>query len=306
MKYNEIQIHYFLPEGLHSADAFLIAKAESEFIHMIKEVAYLIEIDFKLDVEALTEGGLIQTWKAFGANSGQIGCLLALISILISLKPQPDKELVELQKEQIRLQIEVLKKQLKTKTIDLSAGEIENAAGEINKHLKVIRRRSNFYQSIINERRIDSVSFTISENGSHHKKTVTIEREKFHDFVALMGELPPEKDENAVIGIISPVLKKGRYKWKGEYKGNYIEFWITDTSFKRSVLKKEIEFHSGTAINCVLDLKLKVDEIGELTNAGYIVRVVKKVLDDDYEFVTKSGRIFESKKENESNQLKLF
>lgn len=307
MNYNEIEIHYYLPEGIHSADAYQIAKAENEFISLIKELGQLLEIDFKLETEALSEGGIRQKWKAFGKNSGQIGCLLAIVGIVIALRPQTDRELIELQKEESRLHIEYLKKQLEEASEEEpSEDEVIEAAKEASSTIKVTRRRSNFFQAIQREEKISAVSFSVLEDGAPIREPTQIDRPEFPDYIALTGELPTELDENAEIGIISPVLTKGRFKWKGEYGGQFIEFWIQDKKFKESVLRKQIEFHNGTAIKCVLEMKIKVDEIGDLSKAGYYVKVVKQVVDEGFEFTTESGRNYLAKKEYEKNQLNLF
>lgn len=306
MNANRIEIHYHLPHGVHSADAFLLAKAETEFISIIKEVATALDITLKLETEALAEGGIKQIWKAIGDNAPQLSLLLSIVAIVIALNPPTDKELIDLQKEEARLHIEVLKKELAASEPENAAEAVDCVTNELNHRLNVVKRRSNFYQAIYQEQKIQGVSYTTLYDEVPTEDPTHLKREEFPNFFALTSNLPREVDEDATIGIISPVLKKGRFKWKGEYEGQVIEFWIQDQLFKDSVLSKDVEFRNGTAINCVLEIKVKVNEVGEVSNAGYYVTTVKKVIDDGFEFVTERGRAFAAKKYQEKNQLNLF
>lgn len=306
MNANQIEIHYFLPEGVHSADAFKLVKAETEFISIIKEISLTFNVEFKLETQAVTEGGIKQIWKAIGNNAPQISIILSIVAIVIALLPKGDEELIKLQKEKNQLQIQLLKKELNENNSSPKGDRINNAADEISSTLKIVRRRSNFYQALYDEEKITSVSYSIFEENAPIKEPTTVDRNDFRKYIALTGELPAEVDEEAIIGIISPVLVKGRYKWRGEYKGAFIEFWIQDKNFKESVLRKEVEFHSGTAIKCEMEIKIKVDEIGDVSNAGYYVKIVKSILDEDYEFITESGRKHAAGKNYNRNQLDLF
>jgi hypothetical protein len=306
MNDNQIEIHYFLPEGVHSADAYKLVEAETEFISIIKEIALTFDVKFKLEVQALTEGGIKQIWNAIGDNAPQISLILSIVAIVIVLQPKGDEELIRLQKEESQLQIQLLKKELAVIETSPEPVKINRAAEELSSTLKIVRRRSNFYKALYDEEKISSVSYSVFAKNIPIKKPTYVDRNEFPQYIALSGELPAEVDEDAIIGIISPVLKKGRFKWKGEYNGTFIEFWIQDKKFKESVLRKEVEFHSGTAINCVMEIKIKVDEIGDISNAGYYVKIVKSILDEDYEFITKSGRKLEAEKNYNKIQMNLF
>lgn len=304
MRTNEIEIHYFLRDDVHSADAFAIAKAESEFIHLIKEVASHLDIRLHLETEALARGGIVQKWKVFNANSGGVACIFTLITLVITLLPDSDRELLELQKEEKRLQIQLLRNELKNQET-ASKETIEEAASELSADIKIVKRKSNFYQAIQSEEKIEAFEITPIENEEPTDKPIRVESDEFANFIALTGELPTEIDSEAIIEIISPVLKKGKFKWKGYYKNILIDFWLQDKEFKESVLRKEIDFHSGTAIECVLEMKIKVDEVGIVSTSGYYVKVVKKLLEYESEKITKSGEEYFAKQEAKKAQLHL-
>lgn len=311
MEPNEIEIHYYLSDGSHSANAFTIARAEIEFISLIRDLAESLDVKLELETQALTEGGIKQVWKAFGKNSGQIACLLSLAALIITLVPKGDRELIELQKEATRLEIEKLKKDLgKEEELPAEAPppnlDIQSAAEELNNDLKIVRRRSHFYSYIQSEDKISSVSFTKRRDQEPTDDPIRVERAAFSNYIALTGELPTIRDSSAVIEIISPVLKKGKFKWKGYYKGQFIEFWVKDKKFKESVIRKQYEFKNGTSIECVLEMKQKIDEVGSVWVSSYHVMLVKKVIDEDSEETTPQGDKYYTQIKNEEKQLKLF
>jgi hypothetical protein len=303
---NQFEVHYHIDGGEHTADAFILARAETEFIHLIREVSALAGIEVQLDAQALEAGGIRQIWKALGRNGPQISILLSLVGIVISLRPQTDQELVALQKEEAKLHIEALRREMAQATGSLPSAELADAAREIGSDLKVVRRRSSFYHAISAEKRISSVSYSLRKDGAWVQDLGSTDRHQFAEFVRFTGELQPEVDENATIGIISPVLKKGRYKWKGEYKGEYIEFWLQDEAFRESVFNKSVQFHSGAAIVCVLQIRLAVDEVGCLVRSGYYVKLVKEVVADGFQYTTEGARKLEQRKQRERQQMKLF
>lgn len=306
MKANEIEVHYYLPDGVHSANAFAMAKAETEFIYLFKEIASQLDIELQLEATALSEGGIVQKWKAFNKHSaGGVSCVIAALALIASLVPKGDRELIELSKQEKRLSIELMQKQLEEDQ-EPESEIIEEAAIEISQNIKVVRRRSNFYQAIQSEEKIEAVEFTRKEDNEPIDKPIRINRPEFANFIALTGTLPTEIDGSATIEIISPVLKKGRFKWKGYYKGAPIDFWLQDKKFKESVLRREVDFHSGTTIDCVLEMKIKIDEIGVISTAGYYVKVVKEIRDQTSAITTESGESYYAEIAAEEDQFKLF
>ncbi|WP_321516009.1 hypothetical protein [Marinifilum fragile] len=119
-------------------------------------------------------------------------------------------------------------------------------------------------------------------------------------------ELDPLNNENAVIEIISPVLKKGPHKWSGIYNGDSINFKLKSIEFNTLVQSGGIEFKNGSSINCHLVIKKKVDNEGLEKITGYEVLRVNNYFENDKPIETKEGRHYRQKKEAEKNQLDLF
>ncbi len=160
-------------------------------------------------------------------------------------------------------------------TNSLQEFELSKALTELEINPKINRFRSNFFKNVRKSEKIISVSATpLNDTNKPLNEPVTILRENFLQYIIESDELPNEIDDNAFIEIISPVLIKGKYKWKGFYKGQTIEFYMKDMTFKQSVLNKQISFKSGICIECQLELKKKVNELGDINIISYSVIAV--------------------------------
>lgn len=137
------------------------------------------------------------------------------------------------------------------------------------------------------------------------KKKKTVERQQFGKFILRSDTFPPNIDEEAVIDIISPVLKKGNFNWKGFYKGDIINFEMNDQTFKNSVLNKEIEFVNGTAIKCVLQQNRKIDETGLVKIIQNKVLTVIEIITGENYVATEQGKKYKRDKNLKNDQLKL-
>lgn len=185
-------------------------------------------------------------------------------------------------KEQAKLPIkkedsELYKHSMLDTTIEnnLQVYEFSKALTELEINPKINRFRSNFFKSVRKSEKIKHVSSTpLNDKNEPLDEPVTILRENFSQYIIESDELPNETDNAAFIEIISPVLIKGKYKWKGFYKGESIEFYMKDTTFKHSVLNKQISFTSGICIECVLELKKKMNELGIVNIISYSVLTV--------------------------------
>lgn len=301
---SRFEIHYFLQANEHSAEAFTMTRAGYEVISIIRLVCDEFEVESKIEVEALGVGGIRQIWKLIGRNSGALGIVIGVVGILLQLKPQGDKELIELQKEKLRLEVAELKKKAAEPTFSVSKESLSAAVHELSTDLQIVKRRSNFYHQLLSEPKIEKIEIQKPTQGVWGDFIVN--RSDFSDFVTSISEIDPLKNGDAVIGIISPVLRKGRYKWKGEYNGTYIEFWMQDKLFRNQVLTRAVQFKSGTAIRCRMEVRRVVDEAGDIVPAGYYVTLVREVLDNGFVFKTAAGMRDDAKTEAEENQFRLF
>lgn len=313
---NLFELHYYFNKDSHLIDASLRNRCEGEVLAILNEAASIFSIDISLYSSMPGEGGFRDFWKAIGKNSNQITILLVIVTIILSRVPTTDPEMEALEKEikkltieEKKLNIEKLKVELEKKTASEVDREILNKAVKvIDKNLKVVKRRSNLYSLLSNEKTIDKVGFTLSDSdsGEYFIDERQISRESFTKFIIQSDVLRADVDENAVIEIISPVLKEGRFKWKGVYDESVISFGMNDADFKEDVLLENVAFKHGSSIRCVLRKSREIDEVGDIKITGYSVTTVIEVIEGEDVHKTKQGIRYHHTKALKDSQQDLF
>lgn len=309
---NMLELHYYFGDTSHEIDALLRNKCEAELLGIILEAATLLEIDANLIKEAYKEGGFRDFWKAIGKSSPQITLLLLVIQIIISTAPFFDSENKELEKEEKRLSIEEKKLNINKLKQEIEKGEqtnksIDRAATSVGANLKIIKRKSNFYSLLGEHHKIEKIGFIVlNDDWQPVSNEKVVPRFDFSKYVLSTNKLRSEEDDCAVIEIISPVLKEGRYKWKGVYNENPINFEMQDYHFRDSVLFENIPFQHGSKIICVLVTHRELDEIGEIKITGYSVTTVLDKIDNDIPQETPQGKKYRHAKKLAESQGDLF
>ena len=305
-----LEIHYWFIDDSHSMDAVVQNKCEYELLAIIKEVSKQLSIDIAIETEPDGEGGFRKWLKLVSKEENKKGTIttsiiVALISLILITPLSKiteklidrlfeDTELNELQKEKLKLEIQQLKKQ---------NGNVYT----LDENTLIKKRRSNFYESLSKYSKIEKVSFVIvDENKNRKLVNRTVEKENFKDFILATDELEPTENENAVIEIIAPILKKGNYKWIGIYNGEAIAFNMKSNEFKSLVQNGNIEFKNGSSIICNLLIKRKINSEGLEFNIGYDVLRVDSYFENDKPIETIEGKRHRQVKEAQKQQLKLF
>lgn len=310
---NKLELHYYFDDSdnSHTMNAFVRNRCEFELLQIYSELQKELELDVKVETEAFEEGGLIEVWTFLADNAIQITLLLTALSQVISRIPLKKTKLEEkdlkLSIEERKLNLKALKKELKGKEPEQIT--IQNLNLIIDSNPKIIKHLSNYYKQLYNYPKVKKISTTkLSINKTKVEKPKFIARTEFDKFVIESDELKSEIDETATIEIISPVLKKGKYKWKGVYGkiGEAVDFYMKDKIFKQSVIAEGIEFKNGTFIDCILEKSRKINEIGEIYTSAYsVLTVLKKHYENTVE-ETPQGKRFRKEKEAEKQQFKLF
>ena len=121
-------------------------------------------------------------------------------------------------------------------------------------------------------------------------------------------DLDPETDEEAVIEIVSPVLKRDvrKTKWFGIYDGAYVPFTMKSNEFKTKVQIGEVSFKNGTAIKCLLEKQRKLDQEGQVKVKSYSVLEVYEIIQNEVKVETLEGRVRRVKKHEAEQELSLF
>ncbi|GHV40806.1 hypothetical protein FACS1894179_07950 [Bacteroidia bacterium] len=333
---NTLELHYWFTDQSHSMDAEVQNKCERELLAIINEIAKSFNAEVVIETEPLADGG-IKRWftillkkestrVAFytalitalvtGVIITPIGATLSEIGKQVIEKIFEDSEIKELEKEILKEKLNNLKedtesKQLEQKKVDEEIKNLrldsELKIQQISVNKVIPKKKSVFYDTLEKYPKINQISITVEDKA---KKAVLdekiIQRSKFKEFIIVSDSLNPIQDEEAIIEIISPVLKKGDYKWRGIYKGQDLLFNMQSNEFKTHVQTGDIEFKNGTSINCSLEMKRKLDNDGnEIIIERNIVRVNSYFVNET-PIETSEGKRHRQKQEADKRQLKLF
>lgn len=304
---SKVEIHYFFKDNTHYMDAFIRNKCEHELLEIIRQINVFFGLEVEVDSEAYLEGGLTE-WISITVKKHPIiaQIIIAIFINVISNYLTTDKELVELQKQELKLSIEKLKSELK----DISYNSIDSNYNDISKVLnndaKIRKHKSNYYEHLYNCHKITKIESTpLSSRNEKLSEPRVVLRNEFQKYIMVTDDLESQLDEEAKIEIISPVLKKGKFTWKGLYKGEVIDFYMKDQHFKEAVISDKESFINGTYIECVLEICRKINNLGEIKNSGYTVLTVIKKDDGAASILTKQGKLYKAAQEEKKRQLTL-
>lgn len=308
---NKLELHYYFGDNSHDIDALVRNKCESELLGIILETARLLEIDTSLIKEAYKEGGFRDIWKTLGKNASELTVLLLIVQIVISAIPLFGSKNKDLEIEERKLSIEEKKLNIQKLKQEVEKGSNQEAANKaaasVGANLKIIKRKSNLFSQLEAYRKVESIGFvTLDEDWRPITEEVSVPRSEFRKYILGTNRLRSEQDDSAVIEIISPVLKEGRYKWKGVYNEMPISFEMQDTIFRDSVLLDNIPFQHGSNIICVLVTHRELDEIGDIKITGYSVTTVLEKIDGETSIETPQGKKFHHAKKLAESQADLF
>lgn len=338
---NRLELHYFFSDDSHSMDALVRNKCEQELLAIIREVATLTGVELRIETEAFAEGGLRERLKLITRNQYILTTVLAIVTSLVTTVPgnvlthilTMDPEKAELEKQKLRHEVEQgsldiektklelersqlenrqLKLDMKKHKRDLNeayrvspAVQVEKVVTRINANsFKIARHRSNFYRALLAYPKVNHISFTrLASDNQEAGPAVVVTDQEFKHYILSTDELSPIRDEEAIVEIISPVLKPGSYKWKGIYlkTGQPIDFYMKDQNFKDNVVRSRIPFRNGSRIACVLDISRRLTETGDAENTSYAVATVTATFEGEDMVETPQGRDYRLSK----NQLQL-
>lgn len=291
-------------------DAFIQNKCEHEFLGILREIAVKFNAEITVETEPIGEGGLRRWFKVISKEENKKGTIttaviVALITVILTTplskgmekiidKIFEDTEMHDLEKEKIKLEIEKLKQ------------ELYKGEQEIESSILIKKKKSNFYSYLEDYSKVGQFAIVSQDDSKTAIEEKIIERNSFKDYILVSDELEPEEINDAVIEIISPVLKKGGYKWMGIFQGKVIPFSMRSNEFKALVQSGNIQFKNGTAINCHLILHKLVDNEGLVKVHKYEVTLVNSYFENDKPIETPEGKTYRQKREADEKQYKLF
>lgn len=305
---NTLEIHYWFGDSSHSMDASIANRCDYEILGILKEVSTILCVNIEIETEPSKEGGLRKYLKVItkGEKKNATITTTVIVALVTTLLTTPlmkiseniieqlfeDTELKELEKEKIKLEILKLKQETSSVLINNSI---------------IKKKKSNFYQNLEKYPKVKKISYNITnEEKTEKTKDIFIKKTEFKKYILTSNDLEPLENEEAIIEIISPVLKKGKYKWSGYYQGEPISFNMKSIEFKTLVQNGGIEFKNGSSINCFLTIRKKINNEGIENIAGYDVLRVNKYFENDKPIETSEGKKYRQKKESDERQVDLF
>ncbi|MCJ7978450.1 hypothetical protein LOS88_13795 [Aeromonas veronii] len=314
MNNNIFELHYYFRDNSHSIDSTIRNKCESEILAIINEAANLLEVELTINSIVPMEGGFRDLWNLIGNNSNQVTLLLAVLTLVMSRIPTSDPEMERLDRqikqltiEEKKLTIERLKREAETEPSNTKV--IEKIADVVDRNLKITKRKSNLYSHLSTYHKVTRVGFNAKsiEKSQDNNYERSIYSRDFHKFILKTNKLSSIKDNNASIEIISPVLKEGRYKWKGIYNNIPISFDMNDHDFREDVLLEKHSFKHGSNIKCELSIGRELNEVGDVIITGYTVKtVIEFDSDGNTSVTTPQGLNFKQAKKYSDSQGELF
>lgn len=291
----KFQVHYYFDDDSHSMNAFVRNKAEKDMLDALRQVGVLCDSEVILETEAYREGGLKELIIVGFLLHGSANFLAPFFNNIATHYFIKDAEDRELDKQIKRETLRGLKLDNNKKKHDLEE--------EISSKLEdkqTIRFISNFYAKIDKYEKVQKIGFKDLEND---KDEFIVERKYFKNFI-LEDNKEIIEDNNATIEIISPILKEGKFKWKGLYSGEKIDFSMGDYSFKKEVIEGKHTFSNGSFIECNLQITTTYDEFGDEKRKAYSIKEVFGIQELPQEVLklTQSGK----RKKRDEQQGSLF
>ena len=262
-KTQKFELHYYLKDNSHAMNAFVRNKAEKEFLEAIKRIGELLDNELKIETEAYQEGGLIETLVFSGFVIDRVlNYLSPALNDIISQYATRDTQTEALDKKIKEATLKNLELDNQQKTLEIEE-EIEKKLND-----KLVQKYiSNFYKKIEAYEKVEKIGYRSLENDEDE---YIVERKDFNSFI-LQDDTTISEDNDAMIEIISPVLKEGKYNWRGRYKNEKVDFSMADSKFKQEVIEGKHKFSNGSLINCHLELKVTFDEFGDEKSKSYRV-----------------------------------
>lgn len=315
---NYLEFHYQFNDDSHSMNAFVFNKCEGEILAVVRELSLKLKVNIEIETEPLENGGL-RSWLKIKSKSDKVTIkdliLIAAIGGLMSnIMTSPlTTAISEITKNTINLlfeddEITKLKELKEKKQLQLDIFKIENElkiySSQIDENV-ITKRRSNYYSTLKEYSKIENVSIALEDDNKQISFEQQIDKKDFNKFVLESDELDPIVESNAVIEVVSPVLKKGKYKWTGIYKDDVIQFNMKSTEFKTLVQTGQIVFKNGFTFECELQINKKVTNEGIVINTSYDVLLVNQYYDNDNPIETPEGKRNRQKQEADKRQLEF-
>lgn len=325
---NSLELHYWFTDKTHTMNAFIQNKCEYEFLGILKEIAKTFDADLIIETEAFGEGGMLRKFNLSSKKPDNLTTLKVTIVTALAIgifvtplttsvlkttehiidKIFEDEELKTIEKNKLQSatekdKAEIEKVKAETENLKLDA---ELKRQKLNDNSLIKKKKSNFYEELENYSKVNQFSIKAKNaNKKSLEEEKFIERDKFKEFILISDNIDAEVINNAIIEIITPVLKKGNYKWIGIFNGETVIFTMKSNEFKTLVQTGKINFKNGSTIDCYVEVRRKINNEGIEQIVGYDIVRVNNYYENDKPVETPEGRSYRKKLEADKRQLKI-
>ncbi|MFP9097427.1 hypothetical protein ACLI09_00100 [Flavobacterium sp. RHBU_24] len=295
---NKLKLHYYFNDDSHNIDALFRNQCENELLHIFTEISNSLDLKLYIESEPPKEGGFAEFWKFLSDNNIQITLLITLATLIVSRKPVENKKLTQLQIENLELDNELKRKELEKlnlKTLtenDITNDLITKLLDLLMLNYKIIWRRSNFYKKANIYPKITKISTQRFLDDIPIGNEKQVRQDRFSNYILHSDELPDIEIEEAQIDLISPVLKPGKFLWKGFYSNQIISFEMLDDTFQSMVQHGKIKFNSNVSISTVMNQKRKIDDKGAIKASKIQILLVIDYTIDGVKYITDNGALY--------------
>jgi hypothetical protein len=216
-----------------------------------------------------------------GKNSSQITLIVSIAAIVISRFPVENEELTKLQIENLKLDNDIKRKELEKLNLDfiqaddkIDQEKLKDSVELVNKNYRISWRKSNLYKKINNYNKVAYIDVVRFEDEIPIGIPRKVLKKDFSKFILRTDDLPRLDIEIAKIDVISPAIKRGKFKWKGFYENEIISFIMNDTKFYNQVLSGNIHFSNRYSIEVSLTQERKINQDGIVVVTNSIVNKV--------------------------------
>ncbi|CVK15502.1 hypothetical protein Ga0061079_10248 [Apibacter mensalis] len=300
-----LELHYFFNDNSHSMDAIIYNKNIAEILKVIGIIADSFKIEVNIEIEPVEEGGLISWLKIITKSPKENSVLSAIIITLATsyFVNTPSEMILKIFDHYITS--ELYQEEVKNKKLDNETKQINNEIKKLeleelkfkieNKRIELLQKNdtlkenidvknsvSNFYKNSDKYNKIDKIGFQIY-NFKKEARTeeFIVDKSLFKNYIVTNEKLEPLIENNVIIEIVSPVLKKGaNYTWKVLINGNRANVRMESNKFKSLIQAGTIEFKNGSKVICELETKRRYDAKGEIKVSSYNILTVYKYIID--------------------------
>lgn len=300
----QIRIHYHLNDDSHRMDALTRNQCEAEILGILSEFSRIFEVKLDVESQAYGEGGLEEYLSLLGQHSDQIQTLVAVLvplfafanwSIHIGGKHKLTKQQIqqnELVLQKAKLELKKMEREEESAQKGAETSQLPLESPPSNEEIiraalsqkKIAIRRSNMYRTLIAYDKVKAIGF--SKSHAANSPEFQVERAAFPNFIIEPEDLEPISLESVNIEIVSPVLRDGKNKWRGIFEQHPISFELNDSTFRTSVLNRQVKFQNGSMMSCDLNIQIRENELGDIETVGYVVTKVHGISDAPSQLTT--------------------